>query len=152
MSSTELLNVDSTMPLMHALSNKQSSYSDLLGHNDSLGQAQSEYVETDFGPVCVVKLGAAPFSGKPCIVTYHDIGLNFESNFQSFFNFCEMKVLVQSFTVLNVHAPGQEENAVPLPEDYVYPTMDQLALQVDSVCKFFGVKSFIGLGVSILYS
>lgn len=111
-------------------------------------EVEGEYVDTDFGQVFVVKLGPATNSGKPFIVTYHDVGLNFTSNYQAFFNFFEMKLFLESFCVLNIHAPGQEENTAPLPDHYTFPTMDQLAQQVDSVCKFYGVTSFVGFGVS----
>jgi len=134
MSDIELRNVDSSAPLMRSLS-KSSGY-------------ESEVVDTDHGPVHVTRAGAPPNSGKPYIITYHDLGLNFYSNFQAFFNFEDMKLLMQSFTVLNVHAPGQEENAAPLPDGFVFPTMDQLAQQVDSVCKHYGVVSFVGFGAS----
>lgn len=134
MADFELRNVDSCSPLMRSLSKN--------------GDVEGDYVDTDFGPVYVVKLGPPVRSGKPYIVTYHDIGLNFGSNYQAFFNFHEMKLLLESFTVLNIHAPGQEENASQLSDGYVFPTMDQLALQVDSVCKFYGVNSFVGFGVS----
>ena len=137
MSDFELRNVDSTAPLMRSMSKQD---------------FEGEYVDTDFGPVYVVKAGAPPRSGKPYIITYHDLGLNSASNFHAFFNFLDMKILLQSFTVLNVHAPGQEENAAPLPDGYIFPTMDQLAQQVDSVCKFYGVVSFIGFGVSFAAS
>lgn len=135
MSDIELRNVDSSSaPLMRSLSKA----SDLEG----------DTVDTDHGPVYVTRAGAPPNSGKPYIITYHDLGLNFYSNFQAFFNFDDMKLLLRSFTVLNVHAPGQEENAAPLPDSYIFPTMDQLAQQVDTVCKFYGVVSFVGFGVS----
>lgn len=115
--------------------------------NDEI-RGQGHYVDTDFGQVFVWQCGGAkPHSGKPYIITYHDIGLNFQSNFQAFFNFQDMKLLCETFCVLNVHAPGQEDKASPLPNDYQFPTMDQLALQVDSVCKYFGVTGFVGLGV-----
>lgn len=136
MSDIELRSVDASSALIRSQS--QSS------------ETVTEYVETDFGPVCVVRLGAAPLSGKPYIVTFHDIGLNFQMNFEAFFNFSDMKLLTQSFTVINVHAPGQEENAKPLPQGYVYPSMDQLALIVDAVCKHYGAASFVGIGVCFL--
>lgn len=133
MSDIELRNVDSTAPLMRSLSKQD---------------FEGEYVDTDNGPVYVIKAGAPPNSGRPYIVTYHDMGLNFASNFQAFFNFFEMKILLRSFSVLNIHAPGQEENASPLPEGYIYPTMDMLAEQVDTVLKYYGVVTFVGMGVS----
>ncbi|KAH9406418.1 Protein ndrg3 [Tyrophagus putrescentiae] len=133
MSDIELRNVDSTAPLMRSLSKQE--------------YFEGEHVDTDHGPVYVIKAGAPPNSGKPYLVTYHDLGLNFASNFQAFFNFFEMKILLRSFSVLNIHAPGQEENAAPLPEGYIYPSMDQLAEQVDAVLKFYGVVTFVGIGV-----
>ena len=138
MSDIELRNVDSTAPLMRSLSKQE--------------YFEGEHVGTDHGPVYVIKAGAPPNSGKPYLVTYHDLGLNFASNFQAFFNFFEMKILLRSFSVLNIHAPGQEENAAPLPEGYIYPSMDQLAEQVDAVLKFYGVVTFVGIGVSGLGS
>ena len=135
----ELRNVDtSSAPLMRSFMNTNTEF-------------QGEFVKTDFGPVFVINAGVPPNSGKACIITYHDIGLNFSSNFMPFFNYPDMKLLLRSFTVLNIHAPGQEENAAPLPEGYVFPTMDELAQQVDSVCKYYGVTSFVGFGVSYLF-
>ena len=38
------------------------------------------------------------------------------SNFQAFFNFVDTRILMQSFTVYHVNAPGQTENAPTFPE------------------------------------
>lgn len=46
-----------------------------------------------------------------------------------------------------MNAPGQEENSPPLPDNFIYPSMDQLAEQVEIVCKHYGLKSIIGFGV-----
>lgn len=80
-------------------------------------------------------------------ITYHDIGLNHVTNFQAFFNYADTKLFLDCFSVLHINAPGQEENAAPLPDNFSYPTMDQLADQIEAVCKHYEVKSFIGLGV-----
>lgn len=76
-----------------------------------------------------------------------------------------MRALLENFCVYHVNAPGQEEGAQTLPEEYVfkflpvfliitfalfsyiYPTMDELAAQIDYVMTHFGLKSFIGFGV-----
>ncbi|KAF3860947.1 hypothetical protein F7725_001202 [Dissostichus mawsoni] len=64
---------------------------------------------------------------RPTILTYHDIGLNHKSCFNSLFNYEDMQEVTQHFSVLHVDAPGQQENAP------VFPT---------------GVKCVIGIGLS----
>ncbi|XP_049785648.1 protein NDRG3 isoform X3 [Schistocerca cancellata] len=103
-----------------------------------------ERVPTGQGDVLVAVRGRR---GRPAILTYHDLGLNHVSSFQAFFNFSEMRALLDSFCVYHVNAPGQEEGAATLAEDYVYPTMDELAEQLNFVMSHFGLKSFIGFGV-----
>ncbi|KAF7488628.1 Protein NDRG3 [Sarcoptes scabiei] len=143
MSDIELTNIEATDPLMHSLIKNSD---DCNGDGCQTSGCTGIYVDTDFGQVFVVPIGAPIESKKPFILTYHDIGLNFVSNYQAFFNFFEMKLLSESFCILNLHAPGQEENAIRLPDSYTFPTMDQLAQQVDSVCKHFGITNFIGFG------
>ncbi|XP_039763923.1 protein NDRG3-like isoform X2 [Pararge aegeria] len=104
---------------------------------------QENYVHTDRGDLMVALQGDRT---KPAILTYHDIGLNYTS-FQPFFNYVDMRALLENFCVYHVTAPGQEEGAATLPEDYVYPTMDELANQISFVLVHFGIKSFIGFGV-----
>ncbi|XP_026314174.1 protein NDRG3-like isoform X2 [Hyposmocoma kahamanoa] len=100
-------------------------------------------VRTDRGDILVAVQGDR---AKPAIITYHDLGLNYVC-FQPFFNFVDMRALMENFCVYHVNAPGQEEGAASLPEDYVYPTMDELANQINYVLGHFGIKSFIGFGV-----
>ncbi len=38
------------------------------------------------------------------------------ANFQPFFNFPEMRTLLQNFCVYHVNAPGQEQGAATVPE------------------------------------
>ncbi|XP_075678472.1 protein NDRG3-like [Dermatophagoides pteronyssinus] len=149
MSDIELKNIDANGdPFIQQHSPPSSSSSNMTINNcNNNNNQESIYVETDYGPINVVRIGAREHSGKPYIITYHDIGLNFHSNFQAFFNYSDMKLLLESFCVINVNAPGQEENATILSSDFIFPTMDQLAEQVDSVCKYFGIANFIGLGV-----
>ncbi|XP_075228821.1 misexpression suppressor of KSR 2 isoform X2 [Lycorma delicatula] len=101
-------------------------------------------VETDKGSLLVAIQGNR---SKPAILTYHDLGLNYVASFQAFFNYNEMRSLLENFIVYHVNAPGQEEGAAPLPDDYEYPTMDELANQLNFVLGHFGLKSIIGLGV-----
>ncbi|XP_048488960.1 protein NDRG3 isoform X8 [Plutella xylostella] len=101
-------------------------------------------VRTDRGDIMVAVHGDR---NKPAIVTYHDLGLNYVSSFQAFFSFVDMRALLENFCVYHVNAPGQEEGAPSLPDDYVYPTMDELANQINYVLGHFGIKTFIGFGV-----
>ncbi|CAD6238295.1 GSCOCG00008412001-RA-CDS [Cotesia congregata] len=108
------------------------------------GSVREERVETDKGILVVAVQGNR---AKPAILTYHDLGLNYISSFQAFFNYIDMRVLLENFCVYHVNAPGQEEGAPTLPFDYVYPTMDELAQQLLFVLGHFGLKSVIGFGV-----
>ncbi|KAK0181724.1 hypothetical protein PV327_003982 [Microctonus hyperodae] len=108
------------------------------------GSVREERVETDKGNILVAVQGNR---AKPAILTYHDLGLNYISSFQAFFNYIDMRVLLENFCVYHVNAPGQEDGASTLPEDYVYPAMDELADQLPFVLGHFGLKSVIGFGV-----
>ncbi|XP_055690693.1 protein NDRG3 isoform X2 [Lutzomyia longipalpis] len=101
-------------------------------------------VPTDKGDILVAIQGDVT---KPAVLTYHDLGLNYLSSFAGFFNYPTMRGLLENFCVYHVTAPGQEEGAPTLPEDYVYPTMDELAAQLLFVLSHFGLKSVIGFGV-----
>jgi len=108
------------------------------------GVATEERVDTKFGSILV---GIQGDRSKPAILTYHDLGLNYISNFQAFFNFVDMRLLLQNFCIYHVNAPGQEEGAATLSDTYVYPTMDELAEQVYDVVCYYGLKRVIGLGI-----
>lgn len=104
-----------------------------------------EYVETSSGRVLVAYTGDRT---KPVMLTYHDLGLNYVSNFQAFFNYPEMKEITNSFCVFHMNAPGQEEGAGPL-EGGEYPTMEQLSEQVQEVLNHFALVRYIGVGVGL---
>uniref|UniRef100_A0A8C2WUR6 Protein NDRG3 n=1 Tax=Cyclopterus lumpus TaxID=8103 RepID=A0A8C2WUR6_CYCLU len=103
-------------------------------------------VETAHGVLHVTMRGVAR-GNRPTILTYHDIGLNHKSCFNSLFNYEDMLEVTQHFSVLHVDAPGQQENAPAFPTGYQYPTMDELAEMLPSVLKQLQVKSVIGIGV-----
>ena len=69
-------------------------------------------------------------SNKVVLVTYHDLGLNYVSNFQAFFNYPDLKEIASGFAVFHINAPGQEDGAASLSEEYEYPSMEQLGEQV----------------------
>ncbi|XP_035449603.1 protein NDRG3 [Spodoptera frugiperda] len=111
-------------------------------HND--GACVEERVRTSRGDLLVAVRGDR---SKRAIITYHDLGLNYAANFQAFFNFIDMRAILDKFCIYHVTAPGQEEGAPTLPEDYTYPSMDALASQIDFILGHFGIRSFIGFGV-----
>ncbi|XP_035734128.1 protein NDRG3-like isoform X8 [Vespa mandarinia] len=131
MDDIELKNIQLQFPALRYLSRDDSS-------------VREERVETDKGSLLVAVQGNQT---KPAILTYHDLGLNYISSFQAFFNYIDMRVLLENFCVYHVNAPGQEENALALQEDYVYPSMEELAEQLLFVLGHFGLRSVIGFGV-----
>ncbi|KAK7115134.1 hypothetical protein V1264_001064 [Littorina saxatilis] len=105
---------------------------------------QEDDIETPYGNMHVAIQGDR---SKQAILTFHDIGLNHVTCFQGFFSFGEMQPLLRSFCVYHVNAPGQEEGALHLKPEFVYPTMDQLAEGVHCVVEHYGLKSIVGFGV-----
>ena len=52
------------------------------------------YLETSTGRILVAHTMQEITNSKPVIIAYHDLGLNYVSNFQAFFNFREFKVIL----------------------------------------------------------
>ena len=57
--------------------------------------------------------------------------------------------LSAGFPIFHINAPGQEDGAQTLPADYEYPSMEQLAEQVQEVINHFKIVKYIGLGVGL---
>lgn len=110
-----------------------------------------ERIDTGFGPILVAHQGTKlkPNSSQCCIITFHDLGLNYLSNFQAFFNFHLMRPVIERMPVIHINAPGQEDDAEELLSDYTYPTMNQLADSVRTVCNYYGVNQAICIGVGL---
>lgn len=110
-----------------------------------------ERIDVGFGKILVAKQGAAlkPNSRQHCLVTFHDLGLNYASNFRAFFSYHRMVQVAAKMPVLHINAPGQEDDADELPDDYVYPSMDQLAEGVQTVCNYYGIQRIICIGVGL---
>ncbi|XP_074594605.1 protein NDRG3-like [Brevipalpus obovatus] len=104
-------------------------------------------IRTISGLVKVFRHGADLSPTRPVIITYHDIGMNSSSNFKSFFNHQSMGSILKKFCVIHINAPGQEDKSTRLPDNYFYPSMDQLADQIGAVCSYYEIRHFIGLGV-----
>ncbi|VDM82191.1 unnamed protein product [Strongylus vulgaris] len=105
-----------------------------------------ERVDTDFGKVKVTIYGDRD---KHPLITFHDLALDSESNFQNFFQFVSIAEFTEKFCIYNINAPGQEVDASPLPENFVYPSMDELARIVENVVEHFGLQSLIAFGVGV---
>ncbi|KAG4073716.1 hypothetical protein HA402_000940 [Bradysia odoriphaga] len=114
------------------------------GRGSLEGTCDLRRVVTDKGDILVAVQGD---TAKPAILTYHDLGLNYATSFAGFFNYPTMRALLDNFCVYHVTAPGQEDGAPTLPEDYLYPTIDELSAQLLFVLSHFGCKSVIGFGV-----
>ena len=104
-----------------------------------------EYIETSGGTIHVAIQGTR--TTKTAIVTLPDIGLDYVSCFQSFFCFHQFQPLLKHFCVYHLSFPGQHNNAAPLPDNYVYPTMDELAAITKEVMDAYKLKYSICLGV-----
>ncbi|XP_067111451.1 protein NDRG1a [Osmerus mordax] len=103
-------------------------------------------VETPHGRIhCTMK--GVPKGDRPVILTFHDIGLNHKTCFDSLFNHEDMLEIMQHFAVCHVNAPGQHEGASTFSTGYEYPSMDQLSESLPLVLKHFGLKSVIGIGI-----
>ncbi|KAM9827962.1 protein NDRG3-like [Syngnathus typhle] len=116
------------------------------GRNLQDFNCQEYDVETAHCALHVTMRGVAK-GNRPTILTYHDVGLNHKSCFNSLFNYEDMQEVTQHFSVLHVDAPGQQENAPTFPNGYQYPSMDELAAMLPSVLTQLQIKSVIGIGV-----
>uniref|UniRef100_A0A8C9RU50 NDRG family member 4 n=1 Tax=Scleropages formosus TaxID=113540 RepID=A0A8C9RU50_SCLFO len=112
----------------------------------SLGDWKEYDIKTPLG-LLHVEIRGQEKGNKPAILTYHDVGLNYQLCFSTLFNCHEMQEITKHFAVCHVDAPGQQTGATQLPPGYQYPTMKQLAGMLPSVLHHFGIKRIVGMGV-----
>nr|KAF6486112.1 NDRG family member 2 [Rousettus aegyptiacus] len=111
-----------------------------------LDRGQTHSVETPYGSVTFTVYGT-PKPKRPAILTYHDVGLNYKSCFQSLFQFGDMQEIIQNFVRVHVDAPGMEEGAPVFPVGYQYPSLDQLADMIPCILQYLNFSTIIGIGV-----
>uniref|UniRef100_A0A7N6ASK7 N-myc downstream regulated 1a n=1 Tax=Anabas testudineus TaxID=64144 RepID=A0A7N6ASK7_ANATE len=112
----------------------------------SVSRLKEHDVETPHGRIhCTMK--GVPKGDRPVILTFHDIGLNHKTCWDTLFNHEDMAEIMQHFAVCHVDAPGQHEGANTFSTGYEYPSMDQLSETLPLVLKHFGLKSVIGMGI-----
>lgn len=107
---------------------------------------KEEVVQTSYGPVSVFVCGD---QGKPALITYPDVALNYMSCFQGLF-FCPeaSSLLFHNFCVYHIDAPGHELGAAAISSNLPVPTVDDLAEQVAEVLDHFGLHEVICMGVT----
>uniref|UniRef100_I3J170 N-myc downstream regulated 1a n=1 Tax=Oreochromis niloticus TaxID=8128 RepID=I3J170_ORENI len=111
-----------------------------------VAEIEEHDVETPNGRFhCTMK--GVPKGDRPVILTFHDVGLNYKTCWNTLFDHEDMAEIMQHFAVCHVDAPGQHEGANTFSAGYEYPSMDQLAESLPLVLKHFGLKSVIGMGM-----
>uniref|UniRef100_A0A669EYV9 N-myc downstream regulated 1a n=1 Tax=Oreochromis niloticus TaxID=8128 RepID=A0A669EYV9_ORENI len=101
-------------------------------------------VETPNGRFhCTMK--GVPKGDRPVILTFHDVGLNYKTCWNTLFDHEDMAEIMQHFAVCHVDAPGQHEGANTFSAGYEYPSMDQLAESLP----LMGYKKYFLIGFDL---
>ncbi|KAM3821612.1 protein NDRG2 isoform 3-T4 [Vipera latastei] len=107
---------------------------------------QKHTVETPYG-IVTITIHGTPKPKRPAILTYHDVGQNHHSCFDTLFHYEDMQEIIKNFVVIHVDAPGMEEGAPAFPLGYQYPSLDQLADMIPCILQYVNFTSIIGIGV-----
>ncbi|KAK6023088.1 Ndr family protein [Ostertagia ostertagi] len=114
--------------------------------DNQLPDLVEERIDTAYGKV---KISIYGNRDKHPLITFHDLALDSDSNFQNFFQFVSIAEFTEKFCIYNINAPGQEVDAQTLPDTYVYPSMDGLAKIVETVVDYYELQSVIAFGVGV---
>ena len=109
-------------------------------------QLHTEVVRTNKGDISVAVQGDRTKKRTP-LITLHDIGQDHVKCFQSYFSFHQVKPLLNHFTIYHINFPGQQEDAEELPDNYSYPSMEEMGDVVSGVVDYLGIKKPVCLGV-----
>lgn len=97
------------------------------------------------GPLTVYVQGDVSLQDRKAVfLTVHDLGCN-HTSFHDFVEHPVMKEIKERSIFIHVDLPGQEDDASDLPEDFRYPTMQQLGEELLQVLDTLQVKMVIGL-------
>ncbi|XP_010541051.1 PREDICTED: pollen-specific protein SF21 isoform X2 [Tarenaya hassleriana] len=107
---------------------------------------KEHHVKTNHGLVSVVVYGD---EGKPALITYPDVALNYTSCFQGLFLCPEAaSLLLHNFCIYHISPPGHELGAAPICSDDPSPSVEDLADQILEVVNFFGLGAVMCMGVT----
>ncbi|XP_037088943.1 uncharacterized protein ZK1073.1-like isoform X4 [Pollicipes pollicipes] len=97
------------------------------------------------GPLTVYVQGDVSLQDRKAVfLTVHDLGCN-HTSFHDFVEHPVMKDIKERSIFIHVDLPGQEDDAPDLPDDFRYPTMQQLGEELVQVLDTLQVKMVIGL-------
>ncbi|CAN7999909.1 unnamed protein product [Ixodes pacificus] len=82
---------------------------------------------------------------KPVFLTMHDVGSTY-LDFVKFATHSAMKCIQEKSVFLHVEVPGQTYEAPDLPDDYKFPSLDDLAHEMVSVLHYFKIPYCVALG------
>jgi len=110
-------------------------------------EEQKHVIDTkNCGPLTVYVQGDVSLQDKKAVfLTVHDLGCN-HTSFHDFVEHPCMKEIKERSIFIHVDLPGQEDDANDLPEDFKYPTMQQLGEELIQVMEVLRIKMVIGLG------
>lgn len=125
------------------LENKQSDLGVTNKDNLRVPEGEEGIIDTKYGPVKYVVHGDIK---SPAFVTYHDIGLNHESCFSTFFDkLYQADRFFNQFCLVQIDAPGHAYGASEVP-NVAFFDMEELAEQVQQIVVKLNIKIYFGLG------